>query len=106
MSFMFNCASHFNCGISNWDVSHAIGMKCMFAHAIGFNVGMPSWNITNNRAFQNMFHNATSFNQDLSTWIIYSQSCNTDGMFAPPNAMTEAFLPHSIPHNWFQPPPY
>ncbi|CAM3441453.1 BspA family leucine-rich repeat surface protein [Helicobacter labetoulli] len=70
MSFMFDCAEHFNADISKWDVSKVKDMESMFCGAKSFNQNISSWDVKNVVNFNKMFFRARSFNQNLSSWDI------------------------------------
>ncbi|WP_226294254.1 BspA family leucine-rich repeat surface protein [Aquimarina algicola] len=77
---MFNNASSFTGGISNWDVSNVEVMTNMFAGATEFNEDISGWNVSKVIATISMFANAISFNQDISGWDV-SSLLFVDGMF-------------------------
>ena len=77
---MFNNASSFTGGISNWDVSNVEVMTNMFSGASAFNEDISGWNVSKVNAAISMFFDATSFNQDISGWDV-SSLLFVDAMF-------------------------
>ncbi len=78
--------SYFNSNISNWDVSNATNMYCMFSSSEFNNNSLKDWNVSNVENMEFMFYQ-TKFNADLSGWNISNvlnmvntfDSCSFDG---------------------------
>lgn len=70
MSFMFDCAEHFNADISKWDVSNVRNMRNMFSGAAYFNQDISNWNVSKVKDMESMFCGAKSFNQNISSWDV------------------------------------
>lgn len=63
-----NWTFSFNEDISDWDVSSAVTMFCMFTSAISFNQDLSKWDVRRVTNFTAMFAQAKIFDQDLSQW--------------------------------------
>lgn len=79
-SFIF-LGSRFDGDISEWDVSNAKNMHCMFARSkfTGKNTDFSDWNVNEVNNMKEMFANS-KFNGDVSMWDI-NDNCNTKMMF-------------------------
>eukprot|EP00542_Grammatophora_oceanica_P005679 CAMPEP_0194066292 /NCGR_PEP_ID=MMETSP0009_2-20130614/85937_1 /TAXON_ID=210454 /ORGANISM="Grammatophora oceanica, Strain CCMP 410" /LENGTH=279 /DNA_ID=CAMNT_0038719223 /DNA_START=88 /DNA_END=923 /DNA_ORIENTATION=- len=80
MSCMFRGCHSFNGDVASWDVSSATDLSAMFLYCFSFNGDVSSWNVSNATHLGHMFYDCREFNSDISSWNV-SNATELDSMF-------------------------